>query len=79
MKIRIYPKIPGVRPMLFAEVTDVTIKQTENKWTIDFDHIDHINKEREVKSHSQFTSEGAMAYTLLYETHNDEFEVKYVK
>lgn len=65
--------------MLFAEVTDLIIKQTDNDWSIDFDHIDHINKERAVKSHSQFTSEGAMAYTLLYETQHDEFEVKYVK
>lgn len=67
MRIRIYPKISGVRPMLFAEVHNIDIVKDGNKWSIEFDHIDHISKERKVAAHSHFTSESAMAYTILEE------------
>ena len=68
MRIRIYPKIAGVRPMLFAEVENIDIVKDGKNWSIEFDHIDHISKERKVDAHSQFTSESAMAYTILAET-----------
>lgn len=67
MRIRIYPRISGVRPMLFAEVENVKVVKDGSKWSIEFDHIDHISKERKVDAHSQFTSESAMAYTILSE------------
>ena len=53
--------------MLFAEVKNLNIVKDGNKWSIEFDHIDHISKERKVYAHSQFTSESAMAYTILDE------------
>lgn len=68
MRIRIYPKIAGVRPMLFAEVENLKVVKDGKNWSIEFDHIDHISKERKVAAHSQFTSESAMAYTILSET-----------
>ena len=67
VRIRIYPKIAGVRPMLFAEVENIDIVRDGNKWSIEFDHVDHINKDRKVDAHSHFTSESAMAYTILAE------------
>ena len=68
MRIRIYPRISGVRPMLFSEVENLKVVKDGNNWSIEFDHIDHISKERKVAAHSQFTSESAMAYTILAET-----------
>lgn len=67
MKIRIYPKITGVRPMLFTEVENIDIVRDGSKWSIEFDHIDYVNKDHKVAAHSQFTSESAMAYTILAE------------
>lgn len=67
VRIRIYPKIGGVRPMLFSEVNNLTLNKEGNKWSLEFDHIDHINKDRKVMAHSYFTSESAMAYTILDE------------
>ena len=54
--------------MLFAEVENVNVVKDGKNWSIEFDHIDHISKERKVAAHSQFTSESAMAYTILSET-----------
>ena len=68
MRIRIYPRISGVRPMLFSEVENVKVVKDGKNWSIEFDHIDHIRKERKVDAHSHFTSESAMAYTILSET-----------
>ena len=68
MRIRIYPRISGVRPMLFAKVKNVKVVKDGKNWSIEFDHIDHISKERKVDAHSHFTSESAMAYTILSET-----------
>ena len=68
MRIRIYPRISGFRPMLFSEVENVNVVKDGKNWSIEFDHVDHISKERKVAAHSQFTSESAMAYTILAET-----------
>lgn len=54
--------------MLFSKVENLNIVKDGKNWSIDFDHIDHISKERKVAAHSQFTSESAMAYTILAET-----------
>ena len=67
MKIRIYPRVPGVRPMLFSDVSDVVLDKYSHEWTLEFNHTDHINKDRKVNAHSQFSSSSAMAYTVLYE------------
>lgn len=53
--------------MLFADAKNIEVHKDGSKWSIEFDHIDHISKERKVEAHSQFTSESAMAYTILTE------------
>lgn len=79
MKIRIYPKIPGARPMIFSEAEDVLIRHSGVNWVIDFNHVDHIRKDKKVSASSRFTSENAMAYTLLFESSKDVHEVSYEK
>lgn len=79
MKIRIYPKIPGARPMIFSEAENVLIRHSGATWVIDFNHVDHIRKDKKVSASSRFTSENAMAYTLLFELSNDVNEVSYEK
>lgn len=78
MKIRVYPKIPGARPMIFSEADNVLIKHSKEKWTLDFDHIDFIRKDKQVCANSRFTSDNTMAYTLLYESVNDTNKVTYI-
>lgn len=65
--IRIYPRIPGVKPMIFHDVENVRLEKDGQNWVLEFDHIDYVHKDEAVKAHSAFSSESAMAYTFLYE------------
>ena len=65
--IRIYPKVPGAKPMIFHDVKNVDIKRDGKDWVLEFDHIDYIRKDVAVGAHSVFTSESSTAYTLLYD------------
>lgn len=64
--IRIYPRVPGVKPMIFHDVENVKVERDGQNWVLEFDHIDYVRKDLAVKAHSVFTSESAMAYTFLY-------------
>ena len=65
--IRIYPRVPGVKPMIFHDVENVKVERDGQNWVLEFDHIDYVRKDLAVKAHSVFTSESAMAYTFLYD------------
>lgn len=65
--IRIYPRIPGVKPMIFHDVENVRLEKDGQNWVLEFDHIDYVRKDEAVKAHSAFSSESAMAYTFLYD------------
>ena len=65
--IRIYPRVSGVKPMIFHDVENVKVERDGQNWVLEFDHIDYVRKDLAVKAHSVFTSESAMAYTFLYD------------
>lgn len=65
--IRIYPRVPGVKPMIFHDVENVKVERDGQNWVLEFDHIDYVRKDLAVRAHSVFTSESAMAYTFLYD------------
>lgn len=67
LKVRIYPKVPGTKPMIFHDVENVKLDRDGPNWVLEFDHIDYVRKDEAVKAHSAFSSESAMAYTFLYE------------
>lgn len=62
--IRIYPRVPGVKPMIFHDVENVKVERDGQNWVLEFDHIDYVRKDLAVKAHSVFTSESAMAYMM---------------
>lgn len=67
LKVRIYPKVPGAKPMIFHDVENVKLERDDRNWVLEFDHIDYVRKDVEVDAHSVFTSDSAMAYTFLYD------------
>lgn len=68
--IRIYPRVSGVKPMIFHDVENVKLERDGRNWVLEFDHIDYVRKDDAVKAHSAFTSDSAMAYTFLYDPVN---------
>lgn len=70
LKVRIYPKVPGTKPMIFHDVENVKLERDGRNWVLEFDHIDYIRKDEAVDAHSVFTSDSAMAYTFLYDPVN---------
>ena len=68
LKVRIYPKVPGAKPMIFHDVENVLLERDGRNWILEFDHIDYIRKDITVDAHSVFTSDSAMAYTFLYDS-----------
>ena len=78
LKVRIYPKVPGTKPMIFHDVENVKLDRDGSNWVLEFDHIDYVRKDVAVGAHSVFTSESAMAYTFLYdEVNTNQLKFKY--
>lgn len=67
LKVRIYTKVPGTKPMIFHDVENVKLDRDGRNWVLEFDHIDYVSKDVAVDAHSVFTSDSAMAYTFLYD------------
>lgn len=70
MRLRIYPK-GDQRPLLFEKVTNVDLHIHQHDWSITFNHIDHINKNKSCVATSHFSSGNSSGLTFLYENSED--------
>ena len=70
MRLRIYPK-GDQRPLLFEKVMGVELHIHQKDWSITFNHIDHINKNKPCSAISHFSSVNSSGLTFLYENSED--------